>query len=363
MKAFVTGGTGFIGRYLVRRLVERGYEVIGLARSDGGAALLQTDGAQVVRGDLNDLPALRAGMAGCDLVFHVAAWYKIGSADWMQAEEVNVNGSRNVLKTAWEVGVPKIIYTSTVAVFGDTKGQVVDESYQPPAGPFLSEYDRTKSLAHYQVALPLIEQGAPIVIVMPGGVYGPGDESLLGDAMRRFLKGQIPIVPGAEMTVTWAHVADIAEGHILAAEKGKVGESYILAGPAIPLGEMVDFWAYLTGKPKPIAKVPARFVQPLAPLASLIESHLPPFFSGEAINSTGATYSARADKARRELGWQARPPQAGMLETFEWLAQQHATEKGESAGTEPAIGKYIFIGAAILLLLWLFTRPRSSRES
>ena len=323
MKAFVTGGSGFLGKYLVPMLIERGYKVCALARSEQSAGILRGLGAEVVRGDILNPQSLHAGIAGSDVVFHLAAWYKLGNADQANAESINVNGTRNVLTIATELGVPKIVYTSTIAVFGDTGGVMVDETHVPPEGPFLTEYDRTKWMAHYRVALPLIAKGAPIVIVQPGLLYGPGDTSSMGKMMRMFFKGQMPAIPAPELTVTWAHVEDAAEGHILAAEKGKIGESYILAGPAIPLGEMVGFWSRITGIPAPRVKVPARAVRPFAPVAGIIESKidLPDLFSREAMLSSGATYIARSDKARNELGWQLRPPQAGMLETFDWLAQ------------------------------------------
>src|SRR5690554_4242056 len=208
MKAFVTGGSGFIGRHLVRKLVERGYDVVALARSPESAQLLTALGARVAQGDISDESSMREPMRGADVVFHVAGWYKIGADDWMKAETINVGGTRKVLRLAHELGVPRIIYASTVAVFGDTGGRLVDENYRSN-GPFLSEYDRTKWLAHYKVAEPLIEQGAPITIVMPGGVYGPGDHSMIGELMRQFYNG-MPAVLGPETTLTYAHVEDIA---------------------------------------------------------------------------------------------------------------------------------------------------------
>ena len=218
MKAFVTGGTGFIGQHLVIKLLERGYDVVALARSDGSARLLQEMGATVARGDITDTASMREGMAGSDVVFHLAAWYEIGSKDWAKAEMINVGGTRKVLRLAHELSVPKIVYTSTVAVFGDTNGKLVDESYFK-GGPFLTEYDRTKWLAHYKVAVPMMEKGAPIIIVQPGPAYGPGDHSLIGQQMEAFYRGQMPVVFGPDSTVTYAHVEDIAEGIILAAEK------------------------------------------------------------------------------------------------------------------------------------------------
>jgi nucleoside-diphosphate-sugar epimerase len=317
MKAFVTGGTGFIGSRVVRKLFERGYEVHALARSDRTAAALEAAGVHVVRGDITDPASMRGGMEGSDVVFHMAAWYKVGAQDWRRAEAINVGGTRNVLGLAHELGVPRAIYTSTVGVFGDTKGQTVDESYVYD-GPFYTEYERTKWAAHYEVALPLIEQGDPIIIVMPGGVYGPGDHSIIGDVMQRFCQGRLPFLPGPETTFTYAHVEDIAEGHVLAAEKGRIGESYILAGPAVPFDELVDLWAEITGKRAPMVRIPGRFLRPLAPLVRAIGSviSLPMMFSEEATRSVGATYMARADKARRELGWQPRPLREGMRETL-----------------------------------------------
>jgi dihydroflavonol-4-reductase len=327
MRAFVTGGTGFIGGHVVRKLVDRGYEVCALARSDSGAAKLETTGAHAVRGDIADVASMREGMQGSEVVFHIAAWYRLGTRDQAKAEAINIDGTRNVLSLAHELGVPKTVYTSTIAVLGDTKGRLVDESFYQ-GGPFLTEYDRTKWLAHYKVALPLIEKGAPIIIVMPGGVYGPGDHSLIGEMMHSFYRGLFPILPGPETTLTYAHVEDIAEGHILAAEKGKIGESYILAGPAMRLNEIMNLWSEITGKRAPAMHIPAHFLRPFAPLAGALGASLPMplLFSRDAIAILGASYTARADKAQAELGWQLRSLKSGMTETFDWIAQTLARD-------------------------------------
>ncbi len=362
MKAFVTGGSGFIGQRVVRKLLVREYDVYALARTEESMAVLTAMGATAVPGDITDTASMRAGMKGSDVVFHIAAWYKLGSPDWMKAETINVSGTRKVLRLAHELGVPKIVYTSTVTVFGDTKGELVDETFFQ-GGPFLTEYNRTKWLAHYKVAVPLIEKGAPIIIVMPGVVYGPGDTSSIADMMRLFFRG-LPAIPGPDLTVTYAHVEDVAEGHILAAEKGKIGESYILAGPPIPLGEMIDFWAHLTGKRAPGLRIPSEWIRPFAPLMSFIESiiPLPPIFSREAVASLGATYMARSDKARTQLGWQTRPLQTGMLETFEWIAETEA-EREEMAPpptSEQTLAKLALTAAFGLFLAWLlFGRRRT----
>ncbi len=359
MKAFVTGGSGFIGGHVIRKLVARGYEVMALARSERSQAIVQELGATAVPGDITDVASMREAMRGSDVVFHIAAWYKIGADDWMQAETINVGGTRKVLRLAHKLGVPKIVYTSTIAVFGDTHGEMADETFFAN-GPFLSEYDRTKWLAHYKVALPLIEKGAPIIIVMPGAVYGPGDSSNVGELMRWFYRG-MPAALGPETTITYAHVEDIAEGHILAAEKGEIGESYVLAGPAIPLGEMVDFWAHLTGKRPPALRIPADWLRPFAPLMGLLNQllPLPPLFSQEQTAMLGAAYTARADKARSQLGWQTRPLQTGMLETFDWIAETEAlAHTGELAPDKRKLAGLALGLAAFLFILWLMNGRR-----
>lgn len=356
MKAFVTGGTGFIGKHVVRKLLQQGYDVLALARSERSAAVLVGMGAQVVPGDITDADSMRGGMTGCDVVFHLAAWYKLGAADRAQAEAINVGGTRKVLRLAHELGIPKIVYVSTVAVFGDTKGQLVDESYFQ-GGPFLTEYDRTKWLAHYKVAVPLIEKGAPIIIVMPGGVYGPGDTSILAEMMRLFYRG-LPMMPGPETTVTYAHVEDIADGILLAAEKGTPGESYILTGPAIPLGEMVDFWGHLTGKTAPALRIPSVLLRPFAPFMGAVDNLIPlsPAFTQEAIASLGSTYMARSDKAREALGWGTRPLQSGMLETFAWIAETEAARPAMSP--EKRWAALALLVAAALGFFWWWGNRR-----
>jgi dihydroflavonol-4-reductase len=356
MKAFVTGGTGFVGQHLIRRLLELGYEVNALARSPRSAAFVSRLGATAVPGDITDTESMRPGMAGCDVVFHLAAWYQVGGADWAKAEAINVGGTRRVLRLAYEMKIPKIIYTSTVAVFGDTHGQLVDETFYQ-GGPFLTEYDRTKWLAHYKVAIPLIEKGAPIIIVQPGAIYGPGDKSFVADLMRMFYRG-MPAVVGPEFTATYAHVEDIVEGHILAAEKGTIGESYILAGPDVPLGDLIEFWGQLLGKQPPASRIPATALQPFVPLLQTVETFtpLPSMFSAEAVSTLKATYIARSDKARQELGWQTRSLQTGMLETFQWIAETEP--EPEETNREKQFAGAVLLVALLAIFIWLLGRKK-----
>ncbi len=360
MKAFVTGGSGFIGSHLIRQLCEKGYDVYALARSPESMNRVQSLGATAVSGDITDKESMRAGMTGSDVVFHAAAWFKIGAPDRVQAEMVNVGGTRNVLRLAHELGVGKIVYVSSIAIFGDTRGQLVDESYYYP-GPFMTEYERSKWLAHYKVALPLLQKGAPIIIAMPGSVYGPGDTSLVAEQMRLFYRG-FPLIPAPETTLAFTHVEDVAAALLLLAEKGRIGESYILTGTAVSVGELVEFWSHLTGKPVPRLRLPGRVLRPLAPLMEVLQPalNLPPIFAAETMAALGSTYIASADKARLELGWQPRPLQNGMLETLAWIAESEAQLALErQPEQEKRMAALAVLAALILFAYWWHDRNKS----
>ena len=323
MRYFVTGATGFIGGRIARQLVEAGHEVVALARDPARATGLQALGVTLQQGDITDRESLRAPMTGVDGVFHVAAWYKIGARDRRAALPINVQGTANVLTMMRELGVPKGVYTSTLAVFGDTGGRLVDETYRAP-GPWLSEYDHTKWLAHYQVAEPLIRDGLPLVIVQPGLVYGPGDEGVSHATFVQYLRRQLPVSPrGAAFC--WGHVDDTARGHLLAMEQGRVGESYIIAGPAHSLIEALAVMERLTGIPAPrlhpapgLLRAAAAMMDPIGRVVPLPES-----YTGENLRvAAGTTYLGSNTRARRELGFTARPLADGLRETLAWEMRQ-----------------------------------------
>jgi nucleoside-diphosphate-sugar epimerase len=240
---------------------------------------------------------------------------------------------------------------------------MVDESFRMPAGPFRTTYDRTKWLAHYQVAVPLIEAGAPITIACPGAIFGPRDTSLVGDLMRRFVAGQFPIFPAPDLTLTYTYVEDLADGLILAAEKGVPGETYNFTGPALPLGEMVKIWAELTGKRAPYLYAPAAIIKPLGPLMGLIGSIIPlsPFFNPESISILDVAYTASNAKVRRELGWIPRPIRLGMRETMAWFASQDQPLI-RRARKRKTITILALASAGVLFVYWLaYRRKRKTR--
>ena len=359
--AFVTGGSGFIGRRLIVKLVERGVHVRVLSPSMRDATLAQSLGAVPVSGDLFDEDALRAGIKGCDAVFHLAAVYDMSGQSWRETEMINVEGTRCVLTIAAEMDVKKIVYSSTIGIYGDTAGELVDESYRFE-GPWANHYERTMWLAYHDVVLPLMEGGLPIVAVLVGGVYGQGHRGPLGELMSRFYFHRFPfpflVAPGTILTL--AHVDDVADGHILASERGGSGESYILAGPAVSLGELVDFWARLTGKRPPSFHVPAPFIRLLVPLAVQLDRFfdLPDLFAPGTLRMAGHSYMASSAKAQEELGWRMRSIQAGLLETFADLAAD-AADHPRPLTREREFATIALGAAALVLIAWLLNRIRT----
>lgn len=324
MKYFVTGATGFIGGRVARQLLAAGHEVIALARTPSRAQELVALGVKVHEGDITDKESLRTPMTGVDGVFHIAAWYKVGVRDKSQAETINVDGTRNVLEMMKELGIPKGVYTSTLTVFSDTGGQMVDESYKYTGTSFLSEYDRTKWKAHYEVALPMMQAGLPLVIVQPGLVYGPGDGSIVHEGLVNYLRGQLPMLPDGT-TYCWGHVDDTAHGHILAMEQGKVGETYIIAGPKYSLVEAFALAEQISGVRAPRLHLSPWMMKAMAAILALIEAVSPPPepYSAEGVRSSaGVSYLGSNEKARRELGYSPRTLEQGLPETLEYEMQQ-----------------------------------------
>ena len=316
-KYFVTGATGFIGAELVKQLIGRGHKVAALIRSPEKAAFLKTLGVELHAGDITDRQTLQGPMTGVDGVFHLAAWYKVGVKEPL-AETINVDGTHNVLMAARAVAVPRTVYTSTVAVFSDTKGALPDETYRYE-GPHLSEYDRTKWMAHYEVAVPAIEKGLPLTIVMPGVVYGPGDTSGMRTALVDLLRGRLPAVP-AQTAFCWAHVEDTARGHIQAMEQGKPGETYLITGPRHTFEAVFDLAASLAKVRPPMLHPGPAVMRAAAAAMSIVErlGRLPPALTPEALRViAGTTYLGSNEKAVRDIGFRARPIEEGMAQTIE----------------------------------------------
>ena len=312
MKYFVTGATGFVGGVLVRKLREQGHEVHAIVRDPNKAKDLQDLGVKLFRGDVTQKETMREAMQGVDGVYHVAGWYKVGIKDKSDAKKINVQGTRNVLELMQELNIPKGVYTSTCAINSDTHGKVVDERYHF-TGKHISEYDRTKAAAH-EVAKEFIGKGLPLVIVMPGLIYGPGDTSSLRESIISHLQGQLPMMP-AEAGNCPAHVEDVAQGHILAMEKGREGEAYIIAGDRYLLADAFQLASQVSGKRPPIV-APAQMIKIMSILARPFDAILPPSYTSEGLRViAGVTYMGDNSKAKRELGYDPRPFREGWVET------------------------------------------------
>ena len=332
MKYLVTGASGFIGGCLARQLVRAGHAVGALVRNPEAAADLKAAGVSIHQGDVQDKPSLQAPMSGVDGLFHLAAWYRIGVKDRGEAYQTNVEGTRNVLETAGELGVPRIVYTSTVAVSSDTGGSLVDEKFRHH-GPWLTQYERTKWMAHFQVARPMAEAGLPLVILQPGVVYGPGDPSAIGTAIRQYLRGRLPVTP-QRTAFCWAHVEDTATAHRLAMERGRLGETYIVAGPVHTFREVFELAERLTGIPAPrihpgpsAMKAMAAFMKFLGALIPL-----PSAYSAESLQiMAGTTYIGDNRKARRELGFAPRSLEEGLGETLRYEMERLGLATGGSS--------------------------------
>jgi nucleoside-diphosphate-sugar epimerase len=319
VKVFLTGGTGFIGAEVVRQLRGRGDEVVCLVRTPAKAAELTELGCEPVAGDLAATEAIRNGMAGCDAVIHAAAMYEVGipASQRQPMREANVAGTENVLGAALEAKVPKVVYVSTVGI-GQTHGKTIDESYEAPDGPFTSCYEETKWQAH-QVAKRLIGEGLPCTIVQPGGVYGPGDTSSIGQMIDQFLAGKMPLIPFPDTGLCFAHVEDTVTGILLALDKGKAGEAYFLSGPATTIRGAIEAVAEVSGRKAPKRAIPTPLLKAMTPIGPLVGKMMgqPPNLRELISAADGVTFWASNEKARRELGYAPRGIEEGLRATLE----------------------------------------------
>ncbi|MBO3460061.1 NAD-dependent epimerase/dehydratase family protein [Aetokthonos hydrillicola Thurmond2011] len=312
MKALVTGANGFTGSHLVRALEQRGDDVSGLVRSSSNLARLTDCRAKLVYGDITDKDVLRAAIAGVDTVFHTAAYVELGVVDEAEMERVNVQGTQAVLEVAYEVGVSKVVYCSTIGVFGDTKGQVVDETFKRTQTDFSSAYDRTKYQAQ-QLVDQFAERGLPVVSVLPSGIYG-SDDPHFGPVMQQFLKGRLKLWAGGDRITGFVHVDDLAAAMILAAEKGVPKEHYIISAGELSTREMFEIIGQQANIPVPL-EAPKPLVRLLGNLLDPIGRLLkwqPPLSRERVHYIYDRCVRVDATKARQQLAWRHR----SVLETL-----------------------------------------------
>ena len=320
MRVFLTGGTGFIGRRVAELLRARGDDVVALVRTPSKAAPLREAGCEIVEGDLANEAAIRKGVEGADAVIHAGADYRVGipKREREQLVDANVHGTERVLDAAVAAGVGRIVYVSTGNVYGNTGEQVADESYRRDESKgFLSAYDETKYRAH-QVALDRIAKGAPVVIVQPGAVYGPGDTSQVANLIDQTRTGKMKMLMFPEFTLDYVHVDDLARGIVAALDQGRIGESYNLGGDEATMRDLITNVAELSDRKPPSWVLPAGMMKmgiPFGPVVGKLMGFPPNL--GELIRtSNGVKIRFSDQKARQELGYTTRPLREGLRETL-----------------------------------------------
>lgn len=307
MKALVTGANGFTGSHLVKALQQRGYTVVGLVRKSSNLARLEDTQIQLTYGDITDRDALYQAMQGVDSVFHTAAYVEFGLVDEQKMERANVEGTQAVLEVAKEKGVSKIVYCSTIGVYGDTQGKVVNETFSRTQQDFSSAYDRTKYEAQKLVDK-FAADGLPVVSIMPVGILG-ADDPHFGPVFKLFLKGWLKLWLGGDRITGVVYVDDLVNAMILAAERGKSGEHYIISAGELPTREMFEILSQETGitvpaeVPQPIIRFVANLLDPIGKLLNWN----PPIGRERVHYVYDRCVRVDASKARQELGWEHQP--------------------------------------------------------
>jgi dihydroflavonol-4-reductase len=329
MNCFLTGASGFIGANLARRLAARGHRVKALVRAGSDLRGLAGVDCQRVEGEVSQRAALERAMRGCDWCFHVAASYHLWLRDYAPMYAANVEGTRNVLEAALAAGCRRIVYTSTVGCIGlgrqDQGAVVPGDELTPVSGAQMSNHYKRSKWQAEEVARALAAKGGPVVIVNPSAPIGPWDVKptptgqIVLDFLRRKLPGYL------DTGLNWVHVEDVAEGHILAAEKGRVGERYILghAEGNWTMKQMLDVLAELTGIPAPKFRVPYGVALAAAYFEEAVSSVTgrPPKAPLAGVRMAKYKMFYNPAKAIRELGLPQTPPRQAFADAVAWFQQ------------------------------------------
>jgi len=320
----VTGSSGFVGSAVARALAARGARLRLLVRATSPRTNLEGLGAEIAVGDMRDRAAVDAAMRGCRYVFHVAADYRLWARDPEEIVRNNRQGSAVVMGAALAAGVDRVVYTSSVATLGlNPDGSPADETSPLDETQAIGAYKRSKVVAERLVERMTAEDGLPAVIVSPSTPIGPRDvhPTPTGRIIVEAALGRMPAYVDTGLNLV--HVDDVAEGHIAALEKGRIGERYILGGQDASLREMLAVLAELTGRPAPRVQLP---VGPLFPLAELAEAFgrltgKAPFLTRDSLKMARHHMYFTSAKAERELGYSARPYRQALAEALEWFRQ------------------------------------------
>lgn len=321
MRVFVTGGNGFIGRAVVRRLVDRGDRVTAVVRDLDESESLAALGAELRQGDLARSAAIIDAMRGSDAAIHVAGMYRVGipARERPAMHDANVGTTLRVLDAFGTAGLDRLVVVSTINAAGNTHGRIVDERHRRDLSEgFLSYYDETKYLAH-RAAQERIGAGTRIVIAMPGVTYGPGDHFTIGQQLQAAHDGTLRYLALADLGISPVFVNDAAAGIVAALDRGRIGESYFLGGQNVRLRDALAAAARIGGRGLPRLEVPDAFMRLAARTPAAIARAMGfPENIGEVVRAgLGVTYWGSSAKAATELGYAPRDLASGLRATFD----------------------------------------------
>ena len=315
----VTGASGFVGWHVARVLVERGYRVRALVRASSNVPELDVER---ITGDLRDEDSLTRAVAGCEIVFHVAADYRLWSKNPAELYQSNVDGTRNMLAAARTAGVERFVYTSTVGCIGVPAGSIGDETQPISIDEMSGDYKRSKFLAE-QTALEFARDGFPVVIVNPTAPMGDHDfkPTPTGQIVRDFLNGAMPAYIDTGLNVV--NVRDVANGHLLACEHGTPGERYVLGAENMTLGQILQELARITGRKAPTIQIPyaVAYAAGVATTAWARISGTPPRAPLEAVRMAKKKMWVSHEKAARELGYSPCPAASALRDAVQWFTK------------------------------------------
>jgi len=321
----VTGATGFVGSAVVRKLIGRGLPVRALVRPASDRSNLDGLEIDIVEGDLLETATLKPALDGCSGLFHVAADYRLWAPDPEPMFRANVDGTRTILLAAGDCGVERIVYTSSVAVLGNRPGDgVADEETPVTFKDMIGPYKQSKFLAEAEVRELIESQGLPVVIVNPSTPIGPRDikPTPTGRMIVEAASGRMPAYVGTGLNVV--HVDDVAEGHLLAFEKGVVGQRYILGGENMSLREILTTIARITGGKPPRVKIPTGAVLPFAYMAEAwarVSGVKEPFATVDGLRMAKKKMFFSHAKADRELGHAPGPAEQALSDAVQWFRE------------------------------------------
>lgn len=324
-RCLVTGATGFVGAAVARALLAQGRRVRVLAREGSDRRNIEGLDVEVATGDLLDPASFPGALAGCDALYHVAADYRMWTPDPARMYAINVEGTRALMQAALAAGVPRIVYTSSVATLGlRDDGKPANEGTPVSLEQMVGPYKRSKFMAEQAVRAMVKEQGLPAVIVNPSTPIGPRDvkPTPTGRMVVEAASGRMPAY--LDTGLNFAHVDDVALGHLLAFERGKIGERYILGGDNMDLKSMLGLIAELSGRRAPWFRVPRRPLFPIAFVAEQIArfTHKEPFVTVDGLRLAAKKMYFTSAKAERELGYHARPAKDGFVDALVWFRAQ-----------------------------------------